>query len=150
CFRPRAAVRHPDAFGQRFSLCDPANTGDLHSQARGSGRQRERPLRRGQPWYREDQGQSDLSAERGPTGPSRSRGPEDHGLDHPAALTKPPIKETTMLKIFGRANSINVRKVLWTADEIGIPYTREDWGRGFRPTNDPEFLKINPFGVVPA
>jgi len=55
-----------------------------------------------------------------------------------------------MLKIFGRANSINVRKVLWTADEIGIPYTREDWGRGFRPTNDPEFLKINPFGVVPA
>ena len=55
-----------------------------------------------------------------------------------------------MLKIYGRANSINVRKVLWTAEEIGVPYTREDWGRGFRPTTDPEFLKINPFGVVPA
>lgn len=55
-----------------------------------------------------------------------------------------------MLKIYGRANSINVRKVLWTVEEIGLPYTREDWGRGFRPTSDPEFLNINPFAVVPV
>lgn len=55
-----------------------------------------------------------------------------------------------MLKIYGRANSINVRKVLWTVEEIGLPYTREDWGRGFRPTSDPEFLKLNPFAVVPV
>ena len=55
-----------------------------------------------------------------------------------------------MLKIYGRANSINVRKVLWTVDEIGIPYEREDWGRGFRPTSDPEFLALNPFGLVPV
>lgn len=55
-----------------------------------------------------------------------------------------------MLKIYGRANSINVRKVLWAADEIGLPFTREDWGRGYRPTSDPEFLKLNPFGLVPV
>jgi glutathione S-transferase len=55
-----------------------------------------------------------------------------------------------MLKIYGRANSINVRKVLWVVEEIGIPYTREDWGRGYRPTSDPEFVKISPFGVVPV
>ncbi len=55
-----------------------------------------------------------------------------------------------MLKIYGRANSINVRKVLWTVEEIGLPYTREDWGRGYRPTSDPEFLKLNPFAVVPV
>jgi glutathione S-transferase len=55
-----------------------------------------------------------------------------------------------MLKIYGRANSINVRKVLWVADEIGLEYTREDWGRGFRPTSDPDFLKLNPFGLVPV
>ena len=55
-----------------------------------------------------------------------------------------------MLKIYGRANSINVRKVLWTCEEIGIPFEREDWGRGTRPVSDPEFLAINPFGVVPA
>jgi glutathione S-transferase len=55
-----------------------------------------------------------------------------------------------MLKVYGRANSINVRKVLWTLEEIGVQYEREDWGRGFRPLNDPEFLSINPFGLVPA
>jgi glutathione S-transferase len=55
-----------------------------------------------------------------------------------------------MLKIYGRDNSINVRKVLWAADEIGIRYEREDWGRGFRPLSDPQFLALNPFGLVPA
>jgi glutathione S-transferase len=55
-----------------------------------------------------------------------------------------------MLKIYGRANSINVRKVLWLADEIGLKYDREDWGRGFRPTSEPEFAKLSPFGLVPV
>ena len=55
-----------------------------------------------------------------------------------------------MLKIYGRADSINVRKVLWLADEIGLPWTREDWGRGFRSTEDPEFLRLNPFGLIPV
>jgi len=55
-----------------------------------------------------------------------------------------------MLKVYGRANSINVRKVLWMLGELGLPYEREDWGRGFRPTADPVFRKINPVGVVPV
>ena len=55
-----------------------------------------------------------------------------------------------MLKVYGRANSINVRKVLWMLDEVGIKYQREDWGRGFRSTDDPAFRKINPVGVVPV
>ncbi|MFM9845632.1 MAG: glutathione S-transferase family protein [Hyphomicrobiaceae bacterium] len=55
-----------------------------------------------------------------------------------------------MLKIYGRANSINVRKVLWICDEIGLPFEREDWGRGYRSTDDPVFLKLNPFAVVPV
>ncbi len=55
-----------------------------------------------------------------------------------------------MLRILGRANSFNVRKVLWVCDELNIPYRREDWGRGFRPTTDAEFLRINPIGLVPA
>jgi glutathione S-transferase len=54
------------------------------------------------------------------------------------------------LRILGRANSFNVRKVLWVCDELGLAYTREDWGRGFRPTTDPEFLDLNPIGLVPA
>lgn len=55
-----------------------------------------------------------------------------------------------MLRILGRANSFNVRKVLWLCDELAIPFQREDWGRGYRPTGDPEFLKLNPLGLVPA
>lgn len=55
-----------------------------------------------------------------------------------------------MLRVLGRANSFNVRKVLWTCDEIGIPFEREDWGRGYRPATDPQFLAVNPIGLVPA
>lgn len=55
-----------------------------------------------------------------------------------------------MLKVYGRANSINVRKVLWMLGELGLAYEREDWGRGFRPTSDPAFRAINPVGVVPV
>lgn len=55
-----------------------------------------------------------------------------------------------MLKVYGRANSINVRRVLWMLDEVGETYTREDWGRGYRSTDDAEFRKINPVGVVPV
>jgi glutathione S-transferase len=32
-----------------------------------------------------------------------------------------------MLRILGRANSFNVRKVLWVCDELGLPFEREDW-----------------------
>jgi len=59
-----------------------------------------------------------------------------------------------MLKILGKASSINVRKVLWTCAEIGLvsgrDYEREDWGSGFRATDTPEFLRLNPNGLVPV
>lgn len=46
-----------------------------------------------------------------------------------------------MLRILGKASSINVRKVLWLCDEIGLPYERRDEG--------PE-LALNPNGLVPV
>lgn len=55
-----------------------------------------------------------------------------------------------MLRILGRASSINVRKVLWLCAELGIRFEREDWGRGFRSTDDPEFRAVNPIGLIPA
>lgn len=55
-----------------------------------------------------------------------------------------------MLKILGKASSLNVRKVLWACDEIGITYEREDWGSGLRDTFSPEFLRLNPNGLVPV
>ena len=55
-----------------------------------------------------------------------------------------------MLKIYGRANSLNVKKVLWVCGEIGLPFEREDWGRDYRPTSDPEFMRVSIYGVVPV
>lgn len=55
-----------------------------------------------------------------------------------------------MLRILGRASSINVRKVLWACAEFDIPFEREDWGTGFKPTDAPEFLALNPNGMVPV
>jgi glutathione S-transferase len=55
-----------------------------------------------------------------------------------------------MLRVLGRVSSINVRKVLWTCDEIGLPFEREDWGLGFRSAQSPELLALNPNGLVPV
>jgi glutathione S-transferase len=55
-----------------------------------------------------------------------------------------------MLNVLGRASSINVRKVLWTCAEIGVPFEREDWGAGFRPTSDAAFTALNPNALVPV
>jgi len=55
-----------------------------------------------------------------------------------------------MLKILGKASSINVRKVLWTCTELDLPFEREDWGAGFQATSDPAFLALNPNAMVPV
>ncbi|MGE3710090.1 MAG: glutathione S-transferase family protein [Hyphomicrobiaceae bacterium] len=55
-----------------------------------------------------------------------------------------------MLKIYGRPNSLNVRKVLWLCGDIALPFEREDWGRDYRPTTDPEFMKVSIYGAVPV
>ncbi|MYM39949.1 glutathione S-transferase family protein [Duganella qianjiadongensis] len=55
-----------------------------------------------------------------------------------------------MLKILGKTSSINVRKVLWTCAELGLAYEQEDWGSGFRATDTPEFLALNPNAMVPV
>ena len=55
-----------------------------------------------------------------------------------------------MLHILGRVTSINVRKVLWTADELGVAYQREDWGLPQRDPSAPEFRALNPNAQVPV
>ncbi len=55
-----------------------------------------------------------------------------------------------MLKVLGRETSINVRKVLWAAGEMGLAYERADWGLPLRDPNVPEFLALNPNGQVPV
>lgn len=55
-----------------------------------------------------------------------------------------------MLKILGRPSSINVRKVMWTCAEIGLPFELEPWGAGVRSTDDPAFRALNPNALVPV
>ena len=54
------------------------------------------------------------------------------------------------MKLLGRITSINVRKVAWTLDEIGVPFEREDWGLPLRDPHLPEFLALNPNAQVPV
>jgi len=54
------------------------------------------------------------------------------------------------MKIWGRANSINVQKVLWAADECGLKYDRTDVGGAFGGNDQKWYLDMNPNGVVPT
>ena len=55
------------------------------------------------------------------------------------------------IKLYGYAASINVRKVLWMADELGLELEREEhWGGGARSTAEPAFRALNPVGMVPV
>jgi glutathione S-transferase len=56
-----------------------------------------------------------------------------------------------MLIILGKASSINVRKVLWVCEIIGIPYQLEPYGSGTaNSVESAEFLALNPHGMVPV
>jgi len=55
-----------------------------------------------------------------------------------------------MLRVWGRKNSINVQKVLWACDEMGVPWERIDAGMAFGVNNTPDFLAMNPNGLVPV
>jgi glutathione S-transferase len=55
-----------------------------------------------------------------------------------------------MIKIWGRANSVNVKKVLWCLDELGLEYERADAGMQHGVVNTPEYRQMNPNGLVPT
>jgi glutathione S-transferase len=55
-----------------------------------------------------------------------------------------------MLKIWGRTNSVNVKKVLWCVEELGLTYERIDAGMQYGVVNTPEYRKMNPNGLVPT
>lgn len=55
-----------------------------------------------------------------------------------------------MLTVWGRANSVNVQKVLWCCDELGLPYERIDAGMRFGVNTEPAYLAMNPTGRIPT
>jgi glutathione S-transferase len=54
------------------------------------------------------------------------------------------------MKVLGRATSINVRKVLWALEELGVHCQREDWGQPVRDPRVAEFMALNPNAQVPV
>lgn len=54
------------------------------------------------------------------------------------------------MKIWGRANSTNVRKVLWAAEELGLSYERINAGGAFGLVSGPGYLAMNPNGLIPC
>jgi glutathione S-transferase len=55
-----------------------------------------------------------------------------------------------MLKLWGRISSINVRKVVLTAQWLELPFTRIDAGAAFGITTTPQYLARNPNALVPV
>jgi glutathione S-transferase len=55
-----------------------------------------------------------------------------------------------MLKIYGRRNSINVQKVMWTIGELGLEAERIDAGLQFGVVKEDWFGDLNPNRLVPT
>jgi len=55
-----------------------------------------------------------------------------------------------MVRIWGRVNSVNVKKALWCLDELGLQYERTDAGMQYGVVNTPEYRRMNPNGLVPT
>ena len=54
-----------------------------------------------------------------------------------------------MTLIWGRITSINVRKVIWTLQELGLPFERKDAGAAFGVVDTDDYAQLNPNRLVP-
>lgn len=54
-----------------------------------------------------------------------------------------------VIHLWGRISSLNVRKVVWTAQELGLDFQRTDAGMAFGVTTTPDYLRKNPNALVP-
>ena len=55
-----------------------------------------------------------------------------------------------MLELWGRTNSINVQKVLWCLDELGLEYERHDAGMAYGVVDTDAYRALNPNRRVPT
>lgn len=55
-----------------------------------------------------------------------------------------------MIKVHGRISSANVQPVIWCLEELGVEYERLDVGGPFGGNDTPEYLAMNPLGLVPV
>lgn len=52
--------------------------------------------------------------------------------------------------LWGRNNSINVQKVIWALGELKVPFERIEAGGAHGVVDTPDFLAMNPNGLVPV
>jgi glutathione S-transferase len=57
---------------------------------------------------------------------------------------------TPNITLWGRRNSINVQKALWTLGEVGLAYAHVDAGGDAGGLDEPWFRAMNPHGKVPV
>lgn len=55
-----------------------------------------------------------------------------------------------MITVLGRATSSNVQAVMWCAAELELEVDRQDYGFGYGGTDTPEYLAMNPNGLIPV
>jgi len=55
-----------------------------------------------------------------------------------------------MLQVWGRNTSSNVQALMWCIGELGLEYHRYDIGHNYGGNDTPEFLAMNPNGLVPV
>ena len=60
-----------------------------------------------------------------------------------------PTPEPTV-QLWGRMSSLNVRKAVWAAQEVGIAFKRTDAGMAFGVVGTPPYLVMNPNALVPT
>ena len=54
------------------------------------------------------------------------------------------------IRLWGRNNSINVQKVIWCLEELGVPYERVEAGGEHGVTDTPDYAQMNPNRLVPV
>lgn len=54
------------------------------------------------------------------------------------------------LHIWGRISSINVKKVVWAAQELGMEFQRTEAGGAFGLVKTPDYVQLNPNSLVPV
>ncbi|MGY2053162.1 glutathione S-transferase family protein [Methylobacterium sp. JK268] len=55
-----------------------------------------------------------------------------------------------MRRLWGRLNSVNVQKAAWALRELGLPFERVEAGGAHGRVRDPDYLALNPNGLVPV
>ena len=58
--------------------------------------------------------------------------------------------EQFMLTIYGNDHSSCVQKVLWAAEELGLPYALIEKGGSFGGLDDTEYVELNPNRLIPT